>query len=236
MCLQWITLTAECHTRAQFIFCSTLTHELFRCRSWYVGTQFVCVVCLRRRTLLSAITGAFLPDLICRWAVEYGSFHCPSNQARITGVLQCGFFYFIGRPVQFTLSCLTHYCISIWCSAVWSKDGMKAGILYFGGTLVVTTKPLHRPETPVGRRAEWDLSETFHCESNLFLHKQLLYLSAQPWSVCWASRYIYIYMYDIILYEGVFMKWWPVTVTPFQSCKCSGIVSLWVSVLQTQVA
>lgn len=141
-----------------------------------------------------------------------------------------------GRPVQFTLGCLTHYCISIWCSAVWSKDGMKAGILYFGGTLVVTTKPLHRPETPVGRRAEWDLSETFHCESNLFLHKQLLYHSAQPWSVCWASRYIYIYMYDIILYEGVFMKWWPVTVTPFQSCKCSRIVSLWVSVLQTQVA
>ena len=41
-----------------------------------------------KRILLSAITGVFLPDLICRWAVEYGSFHCPSNQARITGVLQ----------------------------------------------------------------------------------------------------------------------------------------------------
>ena len=131
MCLQWITLTAECHTRAQFIFCSTLTHELFRCRSWYVGTQFVCVVCLRRRTLLSAITGAFLPDLICRWAVEYGSFHCPSNQARITGVLQCGFFYYretckIHPQLPYTLlyfhmvlSCLIERWDESWHSVFW---------------------------------------------------------------------------------------------------------------------
>ena len=51
----------------------------------------------------------------------------------------------------------TQNCISIWCSAVWSKDGMKAGILYFGGALVVTAKPLHRPETPVVRQG---LNET----------------------------------------------------------------------------
>ena len=111
-CLQWITLTAQCHTRAWFIFCLTLTYELFSCRSWYVGIQFVCGVCWRRRTLLSNITDAFLPDLICRWAVDYGSFHCPSNQARIMCIAV--WVFFLGRPLKFTLSCLTHKIVFLY--------------------------------------------------------------------------------------------------------------------------